>query len=373
MDRRSGAAALSFARFRGQLSYGVDTGRGTESLDDHDAIVVLFEIHLGISGRTHEPWDTSPTDLRFRADDDYLSVPALAEGTRTTVRMLDNRYLGTLVITAHPAEEQIGRWTPLLASFKQPVIFFDHTNKAPGLNRTALVTKTGYFRMHIDERAAISLALQHLASHGHKRIGIHGSEGTGWTQQRTELLTAIGKAMKPPIEAVIAGPAESAWGFDREKEMHHFTRAMAVKAGITSAIDDEAASEQSLQKYHQYLREGARSLISLLLDKRPTALICLNDRMAREYYFWLKAVGIRVPQDISLISFDNTFDSALLPVSTVDFGFQQLGYQAAHLFIGDLPVRGDRNGNIAGACTLVDRGSVARPGDYEKIVRALKL
>jgi DNA-binding LacI/PurR family transcriptional regulator/DNA-binding transcriptional regulator YhcF (GntR family) len=311
--------------------------------------------------------------LRFRADDDYLSVPALSEGTRSLIQGLEERYLGTLMVTGYPREERIHSWVPMLSSFKRPVVFFDHTDKAPNLTRQELKCGPGYFRMHIDERAGALLVMRHLSDAGHRRIGIHGAEAGEWARQRIALLREIGESMDPRIEVVEAGPAETEWGFETEKDMHHFTRAMAVKAGITGAVDDEAARPESLAAYRRLLREQAGSLVRLLVDRKPTGLICLNDRMAREYYFWCVAVGIKVPRDLSLISFDNTFDSALIPVSTIDFGFQRLGYQAAHIFIGDLPVRGDRAGAIPGPCVLIDRGSVGRPGDAKEIESALRM
>jgi DNA-binding LacI/PurR family transcriptional regulator len=98
-----------------------------------------------------------------------------------------------------------------------------------------------------------------------------------------------------------------------------------------------------------------------LLDAGVTALISSNDAMAHEHYSWCRAAGIDVPARLSIISFDNTPNAVVLPVSTIDFGFAQLGYIAAHLIIGDIPLRADREGGIPGACTLVDRGSVGRP------------
>ena len=48
-------------------------------------------------------------------------------------------------------------------------------------------------------------------------------------------------------------------------------------------------------------------------------------------------------------------------VSSVDLNLDDLGYAAAHLLIGDVPVKADRLGNIAIQPTLIDRGSVGRP------------
>jgi DNA-binding LacI/PurR family transcriptional regulator len=86
--------------------------------------------------------------------------------------------------------------------------------------------------------------------------------------------------------------------------------------------------------------------------------MAMNDLMAREYYFWLKFLDIRIGKQVSLVSFDNLPDSVIYPVSTIDFGFARLGHCAAHIIVGDLPVKADRWGNIPGTCTLINRGSI---------------
>ena len=92
-----------------------------------------------------------------------------------------------------------------------------------------------------------------------------------------------------------------------------------------------------------------------------TAFIAPNDAFAQEYFFWFSSLGIKIPEDISIVSFDNNLDTHLLPLSTVDFGFQRLGYQAAHLFIGDIGITADSGGTIISRSELIDRGSIAAP------------
>jgi DNA-binding LacI/PurR family transcriptional regulator len=118
------------------------------------------------------------------------------------------------------------------------------------------------------------------------------------------------------------------------------------------------------------LMDATPSLIKLLGKGRPTALIAFNDEFARDRYDWCKIAGIRIPRDLSIVSFDNM--PANLYVSTVDFGFSRLGYQTAHIFIGDIPISDDRHGAIPGICTLVDRGSIGTPGDPTDLERILQ-
>ena len=69
---------------------------------------------------------------------------------------------------------------------------------------------------------------------------------------------------------------------------------------------------------------------------------------------------------MSLLSFDNNPVFALYPLTTIDHGYTRQGYFAAHLLIGDIPVRADRWGNLVCKPDIVDRGSLGvgrRAGD----------
>jgi DNA-binding LacI/PurR family transcriptional regulator len=87
----------------------------------------------------------------------------------------------------------------------------------------------------------------------------------------------------------------------------------------------------------------------------------MNQKLAVNYYYWLKNVGVSIPEDISLVSFDNIPILGPHPISSVDFRRNAIGYSAAHLFIRDIPVKADRRGNIGARPEFLDRGSLAAP------------
>src|SRR5204862_13537 len=72
-----------------------------------------------------------------------------------------------------------------------------------------------------------------------------------------------------------------------------------------------------------------------LLDKHPalTALVCLNDRMAIGAMQQCQSSGKRVPEDISVIGYDNIPNAAssLPPLTTIDQQAPELGRTAAHI------------------------------------------
>jgi DNA-binding LacI/PurR family transcriptional regulator len=115
--------------------------------------------------------------------------------------------------------------------------------------------------------------------------------------------------------------------------------------------------------YHQFgdltsALHMAPALMRALSNPRITALVLPNDLDARYVFRWIQRSGLRIPEHISLLSFDNSKSLSGFPVTTIDFGFGHLGYSAFHLFLQDVPVRRNRYGEVATKPRLVSRGSI---------------
>jgi LacI family transcriptional regulator len=81
-------------------------------------------------------------------------------------------------------------------------------------------------------------------------------------------------------------------------------------------------------------RDGAREL--LLRTPRPTAIFAANDASAIETITVARSLGLSVPDDLSVIGFDNVPESALCepPLTTVEQAIQKMGYEAVQLLLG---------------------------------------
>jgi LacI family transcriptional regulator len=96
--------------------------------------------------------------------------------------------------------------------------------------------------------------------------------------------------------------------------------------------------------------------------KRPTAIMCGNDRMAVGAMLALLDAGLRVPEDVSLMGYDDQYSLAaeIRPaLSTVRLPYHAMGRLAAeHIAVRDvaeLPIR------TLLRCPVVVRGSTAAP------------
>jgi DNA-binding LacI/PurR family transcriptional regulator len=82
---------------------------------------------------------------------------------------------------------------------------------------------------------------------------------------------------------------------------------------------------------HQFLQAAA----SVVLASRPTAMLAYNDLVAMGVLMAAQEAGIAVPEQLSLIGYDNISFSALLhpALTTVQQPARMLGEQAASLLI----------------------------------------
>lgn len=87
-----------------------------------------------------------------------------------------------------------------------------------------------------------------------------------------------------------------------------------------------------------YSRERATVAAHQLLTMphRPTAILAANDQSAFAVLEVAQKLGINIPQELSVIGFDNTPESAYTspPLTTVDQAIAMLGTRAAELLIG---------------------------------------
>lgn len=101
-------------------------------------------------------------------------------------------------------------------------------------------------------------------------------------------------------------------------------------------------------------------ITSRLLDSgaKISALLCLNDRLAFGAYQALTERGMRVPDDMSVVSFDNDELAAYLRpgLTTIALPHTEMGRQAVEMLLGE-----DESGQVLVSMPVVERGSIAAP------------
>ena len=166
-------------------------------------------------------------------------------------------------------------------------------------------------------------ATRHLIAHGHQRIAT--ITGEPWMQAAQDRLTGYRRAL-----------ATADIPFDPD----------LVIEGDWSASAGYAATMKLLA-----------------LKERPTAIFCQNDRTAIGCYEALKEAGLRIPEDISVVGYDDEEISRhLVPALTTSvLPHMAMGQWAIEHLGVPAPVRQRRHQITKLECSLVKRASVSAP------------
>jgi LacI family transcriptional regulator len=181
---------------------------------------------------------------------------------------------------------------------------------------------TGMPTIDSDNFAGAVLATNYLLSLGHRRIGFIGG--------------------RPDLESARLREA----GF----------RSAMAEAGVT--VDETLVR---IGGYRTETAEGpARELLSRA--QRPTALFAANDLSAIATMTAAQGLGLTVPDDLSVIGFDNVPESAMAspPLTTIRQPLQQMGAEALRLLV-DLLAGIERETHVRLPTDLVVRASCTPP------------
>ncbi|MEY9966552.1 LacI family repressor for deo operon, udp, cdd, tsx, nupC, and nupG [Streptacidiphilus sp. MAP12-16] len=173
-----------------------------------------------------------------------------------------------------------------------------------------------------DDRAAMQMAVQHLAGLGHQRIGL-----------------AVGPARFVPVERKLEG----------------FAEAMQSQLGLTEA------AAAALVQHSLFSVEGGQAAAGALLDRGCTAIVCGSDLMAFGAIRAARSRGLSVPGDVSVVGFD---DSPLIafadpPLTTIRQPVEAMGAAAVNVLLEEIGGNPAQRGEFVFQPELVVRGSTA--------------
>ncbi|GGE80562.1 LacI family DNA-binding transcriptional regulator [Priestia taiwanensis] len=114
-------------------------------------------------------------------------------------------------------------------------------------------------------------------------------------------------------------------------------------AGFTDALKlNDLTIEEAYIKHMEFVQEGGKQAVEELLacETLPSAIVVTDDVMALGVLSALREENLKVPEDISVVSFNNSILSEIAspPLTTIDVHIYQLGYEAAKCVIDRIEV-----------------------------------
>jgi DNA-binding LacI/PurR family transcriptional regulator len=220
----------------------------------------------------------------------------------------NRRVDGLLVISLTPADIDVERWR----SAGIPVVLVDTHH--PALPRIVVDDVLGGYR-----------AAQHLLELGHRQI------------------------------AFVGDPIHTAF---------NFTSSQDRLAGLQQALAERGIAWRP--EYHQtgeHGQEPARALTHqlLALDDPPTAVFAASDTQALGVMQAAREVGIRVPEDLSVIGFDDIEIAGYLNLTTIHQPLFESGYRGINLLLQSMEMVDGAAPREELAVELVIRNTTAPP------------
>lgn len=147
----------------------------------------------------------------------------------------------------------------------------------------------------------------------------------------------------------------------KERDPEVSLAAEARLRGIRAALSGAGVSLHAEAFCAEWLPEYGYTAMRTILRKsaRPTAVICMNDRLAFGAYQALADAGLTIPTDVSIVSFDDDpIATWLRPgLFTAALPHEQMGQRAVEILLDGQPTQGQRV-----PMPLRRRRSIAAPG-----------
>ncbi len=169
----------------------------------------------------------------------------------------------------------------------------DYALKVRGISKktpvvvTGKLDKTSVHSVVIDESGAMDTVMEHLIGLGHQKIALVGGE--------MRVTSTYNKYLK----------------------YQEVLRKHGIKEKGEYVINGTYDPESGYECTNRILE----------LEDRPTAIIAINDFAASGAVRSIREHGLRIPEDISLVSFDNTYiaDLTIPKLTSIDYDYENYG------------------------------------------------
>ncbi|RYX85500.1 LacI family transcriptional regulator [bacterium] len=198
-----------------------------------------------------------------------------------------------------------------------------HELEATGLPLVEIGSRYSRYQVHADNVGGARLAAKHLLELGHRNIGYFQSN-----DQTVSIKTR--------------------------------------REGFLSTIEEAGLNAENVPIISIYNEDGEAELRALLKSpNRPTAFFCSSDRVALRAYDFLREAGLSIPEQVSVVGFDNSVVSEVMwpPLTSVDNPLTAMAETAVSLLVDQLNGKTIYNPEAYIATYLEVRQSTASPNN----------
>jgi DNA-binding LacI/PurR family transcriptional regulator len=209
------------------------------------------------------------------------NIESPSQGRAVLMELPRNPMLQALIVVSLPVSESEAR---VLSKARYPVVLLDTWGK-------------GLPSVTIDDRHGGFVATQHLLDLGHRRIGFVGE------------------------------PADNSFGFVSSARREDGYLTALARAGVSA--------DPALVRHGAHQRGAAKQMTLDLLDleQPPTAIVAASDVQAVGVMEAAESKGLRVPDDLSVIGYDDIDLASLMGLTTVRQPLVRSGLRAAELVL----------------------------------------
>ncbi|MBC8135406.1 MAG: LacI family DNA-binding transcriptional regulator [Fibrella sp.] len=274
---------------------------------------------------------TNTIGIADRYTDSAYINPYKTQILESLVQTARRNRLDVLYYSGHPSEEQVSNFPAYLDGRCDGLICYTggiDQEEANAILQTGLpvvfVGETPFAQdgavIDVDNEAGAYLAVTHLTELGHTRIAMMPGNGTSGNVERI--------------------------------------------AGYRRALAERNIAFDSAYLYSTYAWEDVayeQGLHALALPERPTAVFCYNDPIAFGLLRAARELGIRVPEQLSIVGFDDIPPAAMTtpPLTTVRQPLSLIGQRAVEILIGVIEGNLPRNHREITPPDLILRSSTA--------------
>ena len=322
-----------------------------------------------------------------------IELPELKKKVLNRLYPFEDNWIGTLLVEEFEQTDEFRDLIRLLSTRNRRLIHFGR--RALNISYKNLVTAKYDASSHSKE------GLFHLIRNGHNSIGYQYDETQSWAVSRLDDLKKAVADLSPSSQVETFGSALTQIRKKLQSAPPNNLNSLNPKAvsgfsKLVHALQAQGKVQKQivpLDLLHNLLIQLPRTstgkqmrdwirnklpdllgvkkapieitdviqILPFICNSEITALILSRDRNLLRILQAFESLETKIPEDVSLVSYDNETAYRNLPVDSVDPGIGNLGYQAYHYLSQDIGIRVQQKQTIYGLPRVVVRGSCKPP------------